>query len=297
MYQIVLKALVTAMAALFLLGCSGEPDGTENGSSPSISAATNAESSDNGQTVPPTSYTEYLQCDFGEAYSPEAFRAFLTDWNAEIDQLPDRGLRAFGYLPRAWSSEAFDGIWVLRWPNIQERDAGWKEYAEAGVQERLRSTHPDLIECAPENELGLFAFDTYSRRSAPESWNQSTSPYSVSMQICAMNDDRPLTDLRDFVTSEYLPYLAQTDSRLEGNTYWYQVAVMDEENSIGQPSTASAPFDFVWMNYWNNIEEETTSMEDWAANGGKLQEGFDAIATCQDPIPYDGHYFRTASSS
>ena len=43
MYQIVLKALVTAMPALFLLGCSGEPDGTENGSSPSISAATNAE--------------------------------------------------------------------------------------------------------------------------------------------------------------------------------------------------------------------------------------------------------------
>ena len=34
-------------------------------------------SSDNGQTVPPTSYTEYLQCDFGEAYSPEAFRHFL----------------------------------------------------------------------------------------------------------------------------------------------------------------------------------------------------------------------------
>ena len=126
MYQIVLKALVTAMAALFLLGCSGEPDGTENGSSPSISATTNAESSDNGQTVPPTSYTEYLQCEFGGAYSSEAFRAFLTDWNAEIDQLPDRGLRAFGYLPRAWSSEAFDGIWVLRWPNVQERDAGWQ---------------------------------------------------------------------------------------------------------------------------------------------------------------------------
>ena len=55
MYQIALKALITAMPALFLLGCSGEPGGKENGSSPSVSAATNAESSDNGQTA--VSYT------------------------------------------------------------------------------------------------------------------------------------------------------------------------------------------------------------------------------------------------
>ena len=105
-----------------------------------------------------------------------------------------------------------------------------------------------------------------------------------------------LTDLRDFVTSSS-PYLDEADARLEGNTYWYQVAVMDEENSIGRPSTASMPFDFVWMNYWNSAEEEATSMADWGANGSEIQSQFDELTSCQEAIPYNGYYFRTASNS
>ncbi len=279
-----------------LWGCSQESGTVEESAAPQTAQQAETEPAPSEGAVTPTSYTEYLQCEFGENYSPEAFQTFLADWNAEISELPDRGVRAFGYMPRDWSSDAFDGIWVLRWPNVDDRNAGWKDYADSGAQARLRAAHPDLIECAPENELGMFAFDTYSRRTAPDTWTQETSPYAITMQICAMNDDRPLSDLRDFVTTSYLPYLDEADARLEGNTYWYQVAVMDEENSVGRPSTASMPFDFVWMNYWNSAEEEGTSMADWGVNGVEMQAQFDELATCQDAIPYNGYYFRTASN-
>lgn len=285
-----------ALPIFMVWGCSQEAGTGEEGSASQAAQQTEPTSESSEGAVTPTSYTEYLQCEFGENYSPETFQTFLADWNAEISELPDRGLRAFGYMPRDWSSDAFDGIWVLRWPNVDDRNAGWKDYADSGAQARLRAAHPDLIECAPENELGMFAFDTYSRRTAPDTWTQESSPYAITMQICAMNDDRPLTDLRDFVTTSYLPYLDKADARLEGNTYWYQVAVMDEENSVGRPSTASMPFDFVWMNYWNSVEEEGTSMADWGANGVEMQAQFDALASCQDAIPYNGYYFRTSSS-
>ena len=282
---------------LLLWGCSGETTTEKENSAPDETQVTDATSAVSEGPVTPTSYSEYLQCQFGDNYSPEAFQAFLADWNAEISQLPDQGLRAFGYMPRDWSSEAFDGVWVLRWPSMEQRNAGWKEYADSGAQSRLRAAHPDLIECAPDNDLGLFAFNTYSQRNAPDTWTQTSPPYAITMQICAMNDERPLTDLRDFVTSEYLPYLQQADARLEGNTYWYQVGVMDEENSIGKPSTATMPFDFVWMNFWNSLEEEATSMADWGENGVEMQAKFNELTTCQDAIPYNGYYFRTGANT
>ena len=121
MNQSLWKRFVIALPLFVLWGCSQDTD-TEEVTSSSPEAAQVSESQSEG-TVTPTSYTEYLQCEFGENYSPEAFQAFLADWNQEISQLPDRGLRAFGYMPRDWSSEAFDGIWVLRWSNIGERNA------------------------------------------------------------------------------------------------------------------------------------------------------------------------------
>ena len=105
------KRLVIALPLLVLWGCSQETNTEKGASAPEAAQVSGAESEG---TVTPTSYTEYLQCQFGQNYSPEAFQPFLADWNQEISQLPDRGLRAFGYMPRDWSSEAFDGIWVLR---------------------------------------------------------------------------------------------------------------------------------------------------------------------------------------
>ena len=136
-----------------LWGCSQESGTVTESAVPQTAQQAETEPSPSEGAVTPTSYTEYLQCEFGENYSPEAFQTFLADWNSEISELPDRGVRAFGYMPRDWSSDAFDGIWVLRWPNVDDRNAGWKDYADSGAQARLRAAHPDLIECAPENEL------------------------------------------------------------------------------------------------------------------------------------------------
>jgi hypothetical protein len=286
------------LLSTLVMGCSDQsPDSRAPSAAESVASGTTEAAQPTGapSTSVPVAYVEYLQCQFGENYSADSFQAFLAAWNSEIDQLEDRGLSAFGYLPRDWQSDRFDGIWVLRWPNKDSRNAGWQTYAASGAEARIQAAHPGVIECAPDEGLDLFAFNAYTQRPTPPTWSMENPPYAVSMQICSMADGRPVTNVRDFVTADYLPYLAKADERLPESGYWYQVAFMDQETSTGTPSTAEGPFDFVWMNFWNSPEQESISMADWSDNGQALQSQFDAMTNCQAPIPYDGYYFRTNS--
>ena len=75
------KRLVIALPLLVLWGCSQETNTEKGASAPEAAQVSDAQSEG---TVTPTSYTEYLQCQFGQNYSPEAFQPFLADWNQEI---------------------------------------------------------------------------------------------------------------------------------------------------------------------------------------------------------------------
>ena len=72
------KRLVIALPLLVLWGCSQETNTEKGAPAPEAAQVSDAESEG---TVTPTSYTEYLQCQFGQNYSPEAFQPFLADWN------------------------------------------------------------------------------------------------------------------------------------------------------------------------------------------------------------------------
>ena len=290
-----LLTILAVICALSLASCSDAKD-----SSPS--AAPEAQDSPSQTSAAaearqePAAYVEYLQCKFGENYSPESFQTYLAAWNTELDAMTDRGVSAFGYLPNDWTSEVFDGVWVLRWDDKTSRDAGWQDWAASGAAARLRENHAGVIECAPDQELDLFAFSTYSQKAPTKAWTQDNPPYAATMQFCSMIDDRPVLDLKDHVTNEFLPYIEASEARITGNTYWYQVAFIDVETSTGDPSTASAPFDFVWMNFWETLEDQTEGNADWAEHGAAMQAKFDRIMECGTEIPYRGHYFRTAAN-
>ena len=286
------KLLTTllSVAALGLTGCADSEEAVVEVSAPPAPGVAETRSE-------PIAYVEYLQCKFGPNYSAESFGSYLAAWNAEVDGMTDRNLSAFGYLPNEWSSDVFDGVWVLRWNDKESRDAGWKEYAESGAADRLREQHPGIIECGPNEGLDLFAFNAYSQKSPTKPWTQQNPPYAATMQFCSMTEGRPLTDLRDHVTDEFLPYLAASEARIENSTYWYQVAFMDKETSSGEPSTASGAFDLVWMNFWETLEQQAEGNADWAEHGSAVQAKFDELMQCGDQIPYRGHYFRTVASS
>ncbi|MGB1191112.1 MAG: hypothetical protein ACPHF3_01670 [Pseudomonadales bacterium] len=287
-----LKLLTTlvSIVALGLAGCADSENAVSEVTPPPAPIQAEVRSE-------PIAYVEYLQCRFGENYSPESFAPYLAAWNAEIDGMTDRGLSAFGYLPNDWRSDAFDGVWVLRWNDKESRDAGWQEYAASGAAERLREEYPGLIECAPNDGLDLFAFNTYSQKSPTKTWTQQNPPYAATMQFCSMIDGKAPSVLRDHVTDEFLPYLKATDARIKDNTYWYQVAFMDEDTSTGDPSTATGEFDFVWMNFWETLDQQSEGSADWAEHGAAMQAKFDEIIQCGDEIPYRGHYFRTPANS
>ncbi len=290
-----LPTLLVSIGVFGLTGC-GDSQNSSMEAAPQTENNASQTSAEADTRIAPRAYVEYLQCQFGANYSPENFQPYLADWNAELDAMTDHGVSAYGYLANEWKSEVFDGIWVLRWDNKQSRDAGWQEYAASGAAARLRENHPDIIECAPDQDLDLFAFSTYSQKTPTQAWTQDNSPYAATMQFCSMIDDRPVTDLRDHVTNEFLPYLTTTEARVTNNTYWYQVAFMDEETSTGDPSTSSGPFDFVWMNFWETLEDQAEGNADWAEHGVAMQAKFDSIMTCGAELPYRGHYFRTAAN-
>lgn len=281
---------LVCFAALGLTGCADSEEAVEEGSAPPAPVALETPSE-------PIAYVEYLQCKFGENYNAESFGPYLAAWNAEVDAMTDRNLNAFGYLPNEWSSDAFDGVWVLRWNDKESRDAGWKEYEKSGAADRSREEYPGIIECGPNEELDLFAFNAYSQKSPTKAWTQQNPPYAATMQFCSMTDGRPPTDLREHVTNEFLPYLTASEARIEDSTYWYQVAFMDSETSTGEPSTASGAFDFVWMNFWETLEQQAESKADWSEHGAAVQAKFNELMQCGDEIPYRGHYFRTVASS
>ena len=130
-----LLTTLLSVAALGLTGCADSEEAVVEVSAPPAPVVPETRSE-------PIAYVEYLQCKFGPNYSAESFGPYLAAWNAEVDGMTDRNLSAFGYLPNEWSSDVFDGVWVLRWNDKESRDAGWKEYAESGGRRPFARTTP-----------------------------------------------------------------------------------------------------------------------------------------------------------
>ena len=106
-----MKKLFWLSACLMVLvGCA-----EQEAAAPAEIAATPEATEPAAQANGPDAYYEYLWCKQGPEYSQEAIASLVTDWNAIMDASENSVTAAFGYRPKGWETEDYDGLWVLRW--------------------------------------------------------------------------------------------------------------------------------------------------------------------------------------
>ena len=241
----------------------------------------------------PSGYYEYLWCKNGENANDDSIASLVADWNAEIDKLDAQPNAAFAYIPRGWSDENFDGLWVLNWSDQATMTAGWAQYAAADAQTKIDARNPGVLTCGSESGVNRFPEISFTPRDIPESFSTSESPYYLTNQLCSFNEGKSAEDVRSVIRDQFLPAVEAVAAENPESTYWFRVGRPD------YTPLANYDHDFNWVNIWQNAEEGEASNADFAASdaGKAVQASFDAVATCVPAIAqaWDGYFLRTGA--
>mgnify|MGYP001161500913 FL=1 len=252
---------------------------------------TNSEASTEDASSDPVAYYEYLWCKRGENWTQEASLEFVTDWNAEIDKLENTS-SAFGYGPRGWTDDRFDGLWVLRWPDKATSEAGWSEYQASGAQDRLDAKYPAHLECGNTPGADRFGFEVYTPMGTPDGFAVNHpvggEPYFLENQFCSYKEGKSADDLRSVVMGEFVPNIES--GRADGMyaSYWFLVGAPDFE---GEDVA-----DFNWINFWDSAEDaqRESSFFEESEEGKAIMENFYGTVDCTEFQPWDGYVIRMA---
>jgi hypothetical protein len=284
-----MKLLSILLASLlFIAGCAQPTDEAAGSAAP-------AAKNDASAPAAPSGYYEYLWCQNGENSNDETVAAFLADWNTEIDALTAQPNAAFAYIPRGWTDDNFDGLWVLNWADKDAMTAGWAAYAAAGVDARLEEKHPGVLTCGAETGADRFPEISYTPMDIPTDFDTTTSPYYLTNQLCSLNEGKTAEDLRSVVRGQFLPAVAAASETNGESSYWFR---------IGGPDYTPMPeyaHDFNWVNIWQNAEEGEASNAQFAVSeaGQAVQAAFNDVATCVPEVAqaWDGYFLRTNAPS
>lgn len=286
-----MKALHLLIASLIVAGCAQPANETaEQAPAPAPAPAAAEEAT---AAMEPTAYYEYLWCKNGENMSDEAMTDFLADWNTEMDQLNVKPNAAFGYIPRGWTDENFDGLWVLNWSSKEEMTAGWAEYAASGIDARINAKHEGVLTCGAETGVDRFPEMSYTIRDTPANFDTTASPYYLTNQLCSFKEGKAAEDLRAAVRGQYLPAVEAVAEANPETTYWFRIGAPDHT-----PLTQYA-HDFNWVNIWQTAEEGEASSAAFASSevGLAVQAAFAEIASCEPEVAqaWDGWFIRTGT--
>lgn len=287
------KVMVLMALSSLLASCAQEDAEQASAGAEAMSAEPEVAVTSELPPATPDSYYEYLYCQNGENYSPDSFRAMLVDWNAMIDSLDAQPTAAFGYIPRGWENENFDGLWVLRWADKAAMEAGWSAYAANDSQAKLDEMHPGILTCGATAGTDRFGWTSYVPRDIPAGFDPQQSPYYLTNQLCAFNEGKSGQDLRRVVRDQFLPQLEATAAVNPESTYWFRVEARDFEPMEGNQ------IDTNWVNFWQTAEEGEASASTFAASaeGQAIQSAFDDVSTCQDAQPWDGWLLRSPAAA
>ena len=275
-----------------ILGCAKQEEAASQASVAAVPdpvEATQIESA----TVEPDAYYEYLWCEQGEDYSQESMAELTNNWNSVIDGMDAPDLAAFGYLPRGWETESYDGLWVLRWNSKADSDAGWEACAASEACAAHETKFASVLTCGDEVGVNRFGFNSFVPQPVPETFTGDPAPYYLTNMFCSYNEGKGPADLRAWGTNSYLPMLSEGAEENSESSYWFMVGGPDFE--VNEES----PFDFNWLNYWQTAEEGEAASAAFAASeeGQAMRASFDEVATCQDPQPWDGYVIRRNQAS
>jgi hypothetical protein len=237
----------------------------------------------------PIAYYEYLWCKQGENWSQDTSADYIADWNKEIDTMSDNLDGAAAYVPKGWTDDRYDGLWVLRWADKAASDRGWAEYAASGAQERLEEKYPDRLDCGNTPGTDRFGFEMYAPMETPDGF-ASDSNYFLRNQFCNFKEGKSVDDLRPVVRDQFVPNIQAGKAEGLYESFWFMIGVPDYEGEDVR--------DFNWIEFTETEEESVTneSVFQGSDEGQKIVENFYDVVDCTDFQGWDGRILRRPAS-
>ena len=200
------KITLLTLASIFIISCS--------------------QSDMQGQQEKPI--VEYVWHNAGPDFNAENLAKLINEWNVVITE---SGMDMLGanILTPSQSNDGFDFIWVMRWPSMSARNAGWDWWNSSGAQDNWAESINGIMSFSIEN---VFPFEV-TEASQPRVENNSKS-FLNRFHFCNFNDGSDSSNLKEFKNA--------VDSTVWSDTYW---------NVLLNPMFDTDPkADFVWLDLW-----------------------------------------------
>ena len=186
--------------------------------------------------APEQSVVEYVWHSAGADFNAQNLAKLIDEWNQIIT---DSGMAMNGanILTPTVSSENYDFIWVMQWPSMSARDAGW-DYWMKNASEQWSQSIEGIMSFDTDN---AFAFNVIDF--TPPKVENNSGSFSNRFHFCSFNEGYDSSSLATFKTD--------MDSTSWSDTYWH-VTLEATFNPDPRP-------DFVWLDLWaNNADKEVS---------------------------------------
>ena len=207
-------------------------------------------------------YVEYVWHKEGENFSREALMEKVILWNQMIDAGEYEINRANLLFPRQ-ETEDYDFVWVMLWPSVEARNAGWAYWAANDEAEWAEATAGVLS--YREEDAFLFRLSRERTATVPN----TTSVYENQFSFCFYNEGKGDADFAAFQMA-HTDFVGAYETEKGPGSYAYVLLTPTFE-------TEQTP-DFVWLDLWASAEEKADGLAYF--EGSELQTQLDDMATC-----------------
>lgn len=274
--------LGSVMAVFSLVAC-GQGVNQENTKSAAVDPQEVEEAASS-----PVRYNEFVWCSNGENATADNLVARDALWSESVSELGMDELMSANLKPVGWSSESFDSLTLLMWPDKDARNAGWTAYQDSGIEEKLNENFADVEICGGVEWANVYGFDVYQPRQASKQASTEDAIAYAGYQFCSFNEGNKAADLRKVVMGSYTEFLQKFETEVGPTSYNFLVQIPDFDAAVGERHNGVPPqFDLMWTNFWGDKTEKAMGDKAWAESGASIQESFDAVMTCSDEQGYD----------
>ena len=267
------------ISMLLLAGCAN--DETASPETAATPAASTAMISAESPAEEPTAgadgavFVEYVWHKEGENFSQEALLEKVVFWNQLIDAGEYEINRANILFPRE-ATENYDFIWVMVWPSVAARNAGWAYWAANDEAAWLQEVE-GVFSFDPANAY-LFASATQRQPTVPA----ATNVFENQFNFCTFNDGQGAAELAAYQAA-HVDFIQEYEASRGPSGYWYTMLDPTFEPPAPRP-------DFVWLDLWSSAEEKADGVEYYSTS--ELAAAADATATC-DRVGFAGLNIRS----
>jgi hypothetical protein len=281
------------LALIALAGCAENTSSEAAAPTPAPAVADAPEATE----MVPVRYNEFVWCSNGENATPELVAQRNEMWSQSVTELGLDSLMGASLTAQGWTSDSFDRLTLLMWPNKEARDAGWAAYQESGIEEKLEESFPEVEKCGGDNWANVYGLDVYQPRPPSLAGPQHMgSDAFVGYSFCSFNEGKQPADLQAVVTGQFMPFLDAHEAKVGATTYNFLAQVPSfEETEVELHNDVPPTFDFVWTDFWGNAEDRAGTESAWAAEGASIQAAFDEVVTCSERQGYGIEMTKLAS--